>query len=127
MSDPSPPPEFLEGVRLFNAGRWYDAHEAWEERWLQMGGRQADLYKGLIQCAVAAMHWERGNPAGAHKLWRTGRRLLAGFAPGTLGLDLPAFLAELEAFFAPLVAARAAGRRPPPPDPARRPRIRLEG
>ncbi len=109
-----PPAELLEGLRLFNEGRYYDAHEAWEERWQEIGDSSAGFWKGLIQIAVAFLHWERGNAAGALKLSRSGRRYLEPFRPRFLGLDLEALLAELERAFAPLEQA-ARERRPAPP------------
>ena len=40
-SAPPVPEKYLEGIRLFNAGDYYDAHEAWEEHWQNMGDSSA--------------------------------------------------------------------------------------
>ena len=133
MADPAEPPpaelppEYLEGVRLFNAGEYYDAHESWEERWLGMGDSAANFYKGLIQAAVALLHWERGNFAGARKLSRSARRYLSAFGPRHLCLDVDEFVAHMDACFAPLYDAFERQQPAPPFDPGRAPRIRLNG
>jgi hypothetical protein len=43
------------GIRLFDAGRYWEAHEAWEEVWMHdRRGPESGFYKGLIQVAPAA-------------------------------------------------------------------------
>ncbi|HEX9792483.1 MAG TPA: DUF309 domain-containing protein [Planctomycetota bacterium] len=119
------PEEYLEGIRLFNAGEWYEAHEVWEERWQHVGDSTAEFYKALIQFAVAALHWERGNAHGARKLYRTARRYLEPYSPAFLGLDVDDFLARAAAWFEPMLQAIAAKRPLPAPDRGRLPAIRL--
>lgn len=125
--DPAYPRPYLQGIRLFNARRYFDAHEVWEEEWQAEKAAGGDFYRGLIQIAAAALHWERGNSAGARSLHRSGRSLLLPFAPRHLGLDLDEFLLQVDAWFAPLEAALETGRDPPAPDAARAPRIALSG
>jgi hypothetical protein len=43
------------GRALFDAGRHWDAHEAWEDAWQDESGEPRQLLQGLIQVA-AAMH-----------------------------------------------------------------------
>jgi hypothetical protein len=40
------------GRLLFNEGRYFEAHEAWEEVWLVEGGAMKVLLQGLIQIAA---------------------------------------------------------------------------
>jgi hypothetical protein len=51
--------EFAAGVALFNAGRYWHAHEEWEKVWLTMpddeSGDAEIVLRGLIQLA-AALH-----------------------------------------------------------------------
>ncbi|WP_110889008.1 DUF309 domain-containing protein [Deinococcus yavapaiensis] len=44
-----------EGLKLFNEGRYWEAHEAWEAPWRQAEGRERALLQALILLA-AAMH-----------------------------------------------------------------------
>jgi predicted metal-dependent hydrolase len=50
---------FAEGIALFNAGRHWHAHEAWEQVWLEMSDGEEDdaeiILRGLIQLA-AGLH-----------------------------------------------------------------------
>jgi uncharacterized protein len=64
----SPAEHFEEGLELFNAGRFFECHEAWEEVWKRTHGDEKLLYQGLIQAAVAILHAERGNLEGAVSL-----------------------------------------------------------
>src|SRR5947209_5417022 len=49
--------EYLRGVRLFNAGYYWEAHEAWEALWHAHGrsGATADVLKALIKLAAAGL------------------------------------------------------------------------
>jgi uncharacterized protein len=57
-----------EGIELFNAGRFFECHEAWEAAWKRARGAEKLFYQGLIQAAVAVLHAERGNLEGAVSL-----------------------------------------------------------
>src|SRR3954466_4876322 len=64
------PREYLEGIAHFNAGRYYDAHEIWEEIWLRSTDEAKLFYHMLIQAAVALYHHERGNAHGVRALYK---------------------------------------------------------
>jgi len=123
---PDPPAALFRGAALFDAGDYEEAHEAWEEHWLEIGGSTRDFYKGLIQVAVALLHWHRGNVHGAVKLRRTGAALLTGFAPRFQGADVTCFLEAVETHFRPLDEALLRKMPAPRPDDSSRPRLELE-
>jgi predicted metal-dependent hydrolase len=102
-------PAYLEGIRLFNAGHFWHAHEQWEECWRQAGEPDATFYKGIIQAAAALVHWQKGNPRGLRLNWAKSRRRLAGLPPRYMGLDLAALIVALDDF---------AARAPNPSQPA---------
>jgi hypothetical protein len=59
-------PDPLEaGIILFNSGRYFEAHEAWEDQWRLAGGPLRLYYQGLVQAAVGLAHLDRGNLNGA--------------------------------------------------------------
>lgn len=60
---------FQEGIDLFNEGRFFECHEAWEEVWNHSHGEEKLAIQGLIQAAVAILHLERGNREGAQSLY----------------------------------------------------------
>ena len=87
----------LEGLDLFNSGRFYDAHEAWETVWRSTTPEPKQLLQGLIQVAVGMVHhFDRGRPAVARRVLAKGRRRIEPFAPSTLGLDLAELLAAVD-------------------------------
>lgn len=50
-----------EGVRLFDAGEFWHAHEVWEEAWKADDATDRDYFKGLIQLAAVCFHLRKGN------------------------------------------------------------------
>jgi predicted metal-dependent hydrolase len=78
----------MEGVRLFNQTRWFEAHEVLERAWLDEPTPLRRLYQGILQVGVGLHHARRGNLRGALSLLDRGMSLLAPFEPATLGIDV---------------------------------------
>ena len=57
----------LWGKRLFDHGYYWEAHEAWEHLWIELGRTSMDatLVKGLIKLAASGVKCREGNAAGA--------------------------------------------------------------
>ena len=53
-----------EGLRLYDAGEFFAAHEAWESLWLWAQEPDKTFLQGLIQVAAAFHHLQRNNPLG---------------------------------------------------------------
>ena len=94
---PRLPRAALAGVRLFNAGRFFEAHEAFEEllddveadpRW--------DLLLGLIQVAVGYHKCASGHPGGPQMLGK-GLAKLEPFADDAGGVAIAALRARVQA------------------------------
>lgn len=53
---------YLEGVELFNAGYYWEAHEAWEDVWKAVGrkGVVGELLKGLIKLTAVGVKVRQG-------------------------------------------------------------------
>jgi len=109
-------------VELFDGGHYHAAHEVLDGLWEATHGEDADFLKGLIQACIAMHHFQRGNLEGASKLHAGHRRYLGAYLPAHRGLDLTAFLAEMQRVLRPVV--RPAPGDAPVFDPARRPRAR---
>ncbi len=62
-------PEFQWAVRLFNAGYYWESHEAWEAVWHAAGrtGDLADFLKGLIKLAAAGVKLREHNLVGVER------------------------------------------------------------
>lgn len=96
-------PRALAGLREFNAGAYFEAHEELEAAWLAEKGALRGLYQGILQLGVACYHLERGNFAGALKVIRRSREKLALFQDEVLGIDVGRLredAARLEAYLA---------------------------
>jgi predicted metal-dependent hydrolase len=104
----------LSGVDLFNGGRFFEAHEAWEEVWRSTTPEPKQLLQGLIQIAVAMVHHrDRGRPEVARRVLAKARRRVEPSAPAALGLDLAELLRSVASWDAWL--ATRAGAAPPLP------------
>lgn len=89
---------YLEGIRLFNTGHFWHAHEQWEECWLRSSEPDSTFYKGIIQAAAALVHWQKGNPRGLHLNWAKSRPKLASLPSPYMGLDLAVLLIAMDDF-----------------------------
>ena len=93
---------FQRGIDLFNAQRFYDCHEAFEEIWRSTTPEPRDLFQGLIQVAVGFYHdLERQRPDVARRVLAKGRRrleLLSSQDLGEFGIDLMGLLASVMAW-----------------------------
>ena len=70
--------EFLTAVDLFNAGYYWEAHEAWEGLWIAAGRRgvMADFLKSLIKLAAAGVKAREGQITGVERHARRSVELL---------------------------------------------------
>lgn len=62
-------PRALDGLHLFNAGEYFEAHEALEDAWNAETSKVRDLYRGILQIAVVYLHITRRNYDGAVKVY----------------------------------------------------------
>ena len=89
------PARFRDGVRLFNGGRYFEAHEAFEE---SLDELEADLRwefaVALVQVAVGYHKWASGHP-GAARMLGLGAEKLAAFPPDAWGIDVEALRRRL--------------------------------
>ena len=69
-------PRAADGLRLFNAGEYFEAHEAWEDAWKEDKGTVRELYRGILQIAVVYLHVTRRNYNGAVKVYARSQRWL---------------------------------------------------
>jgi uncharacterized protein len=95
---------YVEGIRLFNARNFFEAHEVWEDLWRDERGAARSYYQGLIQAAVCLYHFGRGNTRGAKKLYQSSRAYLETYRPSYCGLDLERLLSDLDRCCADLAA-----------------------
>ena len=86
-----------KGAELFNRGLFWEAHEAWEEAWLEEEDERKLFLQGLIQVA-AGYHKAtvQLQPNGCVKLLRSGLDKLDPLSSEFLGVALARFRPEVE-------------------------------
>lgn len=84
----TPEEALARGIEHFNAGRYFQAHEAWEEGWHPAPEPERDFWQGLTQVAVGLVHRGRGNAHGAVTLLRRGARRLQGYGETHMGVPV---------------------------------------
>jgi uncharacterized protein len=95
--------KLAEGLRHYDGGEFFNAHEAWESVWLETQGAEKIFLQGLIQVAAAFHHYYRGNSQGTSLLLQAALRRLqscpdsfGGIAVGDLCTDIRNWLQALE-------------------------------
>jgi len=97
-----------EGLREFNAGRHWHAHEAWEHLWLGLEGDDKLFVQGLIMAAAMLVQYGRGVVRGVVNHWHNVQARLPPHAPEKWGIDVAGLLEQLRAYAEPVEAGDAA-------------------
>ena len=84
----------VEGLEEFNRGEFYEAHEYLEEAWMADESLGRNLYRGVLQVAVAYYHILQGNHNGAAKLFLRVRQWIDPLPPTCRGVDVARLRAE---------------------------------
>jgi hypothetical protein len=102
--DASLPPGVIEGIELFNAGDYYDAHEVIEHEWHAERGEVRRLYQGILQIGVGLHHTRSGNHRGAVLLLTDGIEKTARFVPVYRGIETAKLVNEAQACLDQVIA-----------------------
>lgn len=86
------------GMDLYNAGQYWDSHEAWEEVWLEAKPDDRLFLQGLIQTSAAFHKYlVQENAVGAIKLLNRALDKLIRYSDDYMGLDMGPFKQGLNA------------------------------
>lgn len=85
-----------EGIALFNAGAYYQCHDALEEAWMEDKSSGRNLYRGILQYGIALYQIERGNFRGAVKMLLRVRQWLDPLPPICRGVDVAALRENIQ-------------------------------
>ena len=77
-----------EGIREFNEGYYFEAHDTLEEAWHGIRGPHRAFYHGLIQMATGFYHLTGNNLKGAESQLSLGLKKLSPFLPFYLGVEV---------------------------------------
>ena len=82
---------YRDGIRLFNDGLFFEAHDAWEDAWRQVQDkRREQFYRALIRSAVTLELLRRGRAVGVRQVFVDCMQTFEGLPPVFMGLgDLP--------------------------------------
>lgn len=88
----SVPEAFDRAVGLFDAQRFFEAHEFFEFIWKSedVVAADRDFWKGVTQVAVGCVHTQRGNTTGALTLLERSVGHLEAYPPVHQGVDVAA-------------------------------------
>lgn len=117
---------YLAGIVLFNRHDYFEAHEVWEDLWMDTASPDKVFYQGLIQAAVGLCHYGNGNLRGAAKLYASSKAYMARYGTQHLGLDTAAFWDAMTRCFSPVLATDSPDRRVIELDVGQAPVIRLD-
>lgn len=81
-------PRAVLGLESFNRGDYYDAHEYLEEAWMDDKSEGRDLYRSILQIAVAYYQILRKNFNGAAKLFLRVRQWIEPFPDDCKGINV---------------------------------------
>lgn len=95
-------PQALAGLRLFNKGEYFEAHEALELAWRAEGSTLRDLYRGILQVAVMYHHIKKQNFRGAVKVFQRCMPWLEPFPTACCGIDIGTLRQNCQAVYAEL-------------------------
>jgi predicted metal-dependent hydrolase len=95
---------YLAGIVLFNRHDFFEAHEVWEDLWMDRAGPEKRFVQGLIQAAVGLLHFGNGNVRGARKLYLSSRDYMQPYGSHYLGMDNAAFWQQMGKCFQRLLA-----------------------
>lgn len=109
-----PDAALTDAASLFDAGRYFEAHEAFEAIWRRAADDERSLWKGVTQVAVGLLHLERANLHGARRLLERAATNLAGLDSPSAGVDVAGLRALVHRTRRAIDArgAEAAGSRP---------------
>jgi predicted metal-dependent hydrolase len=90
-------PRAADGLRLFNAGEYFEAHEALEDAWNAEAGAVRNLYRGILQIAVVYLHITRRNYNGAIKVYGRSQRWVKDWPDICRGIHVEELRRDAEA------------------------------
>lgn len=96
--DPEDWENYHKGIRYFNRGKFFEAHEAWEEIWKRTTDEEDKTFlQGLIQAAAFLLHLKKDEGTPPAELYEKSSQKLEVFRRGYWGVDIHQFLETFKA------------------------------
>ncbi len=84
----------LRGIEQYNEGYFFEAHETWEELWLQSPWPVRRFLQGIIQVAAAFVHLVRHEYPGTVRLLKAALEKLESFPAEFQSIDVARLISE---------------------------------
>ena len=97
------------GIREFNEGKFFEAHDSFEEIWQGYREPDREFLQGLIHAAVALYHLEHRNFKGARSQFSKACSRLTAYRPEHRGLSVDLLFASLQRHLGVLEAYQECG------------------
>jgi len=91
------PPLVRKGLEEFNAGEYFECHETLEHAWNEEAGPVREVYRAILQIGVAYLQIQRGNYAGARKMFLRSVQWFAPLPDRCQGIDIAQLRADAAA------------------------------
>ncbi len=89
-------PKAIEGLKLFNEKKFFEAHEELEDAWRSEVGEIRNLYQGILQVAVTYLHITRRNYNGALKVYERSMKWLKDYPDVCRGIHVGKLRSDAE-------------------------------
>jgi len=86
---------FEKGIEYFNSGYFFEAHDTFEEIWMEERGEDVRFYQGLVQLATGFYHLRMDNLKGAESQLKKGVAKLEKYKPEYRNLELSELLNQV--------------------------------
>jgi predicted metal-dependent hydrolase len=103
-----------EGLRLYEAGEFFTAHEAWETVWLASPEPEKTFLQGVIQVTAAFHHLQRNNSLGTMLLLQAALGRLDRYPSDFGGISVTPLREDIRECLRALEAGEPASQLPPP-------------
>ena len=88
---------FKQGIEYFNSEYFFEAHDAFEEIWMDIRGNDRRFFQGLVQVSTGFYHLRMRNLDGGVSQLAKGVEKLNAFLPTHHNVDLDRLLTEVKA------------------------------
>lgn len=99
----------IRGLEEFNRGEYFEAHESLEAAWNEDTTPGRELYRAILQVAVAYLQIERGNYNGAIKMFLRVRQWIEPLPDECRGVDVARLRADASQVRETLISLGPAG------------------
>lgn len=89
-------PAAIKGMKLFNVGEYWLAHEELEEAWKEESGAIRELYRAILQTGVVYLHVTRNNYNGAVKVYGRVQKWIQHWPEVCRGIQIGQLRRELD-------------------------------